>query len=334
MTQRRIRVLVVDDSPAVCDALQSLLAGAPTVEVVGASTGGEDAVAQAVALRPDVVTMDLMMPGVDGVASIERLMLVAPTRVIVVTAAECTGTAAMRAIAAGALEVVGKPASWTGAQAQAWARSLAETIALMADVPVVTRRGGPVRPLAGRAIDAIGIAASTGGPPVLAEILRPLRGRRFPPMLIVQHLGQGFTAGLVRWLGELTGIPAMIAAAGGALEAGTLYFAPDLRDLVIEGSHLAVPPVATVHQPCADRTFASLAAAFGPRALGIVLTGMGEDGALGLRAIRDAGGIAIVQDPKTCLLPGMPSAALAKGVDLVLDPQGIAAGLYGLSRAA
>jgi len=330
-----IRLLVVDDSPAVCAALQALLAG-PAIEVVGVAGGGEEAVARAVALRPDVVTMDLMMPGVDGVACIERLMLVAPTRIIAVTAVERTGTAAMRALAAGALEVVGKPASWTcEATVQGWARGLTETIALMADVPVVTRRAGASRPLLGRAIGAIGIAASTGGPPVLAEILRPLRGRSFPPILIAQHLGQGFTDGLVRWLGELTGLPAVIASSGRALAPGTLYFAPDLRDLVIEGDHLEVPPVEGLCQPCADRLFASMAAALGRRALGIVLTGMGEDGAAGLRAIRDAGGTAIAQDPKACLLAGMPSAAIAAGgVELVLPPGAIAAGLFEISRPA
>jgi two-component system chemotaxis response regulator CheB len=328
-----IRVLVVDDSPAVCTTLARLLAG-PAIEVVGTSTGGEDAVAQAIALRPDVVTMDLMMPGVDGVASIERLMLVAPTRVIVVTSSETTGTAAMRAIAAGALEVAGKPAVWTREVVEAWARGLIETIALMADVPVVTRRARAAQPVIGRAFDAIGIAASTGGPPVLAELLRPLRGRRFPPILVAQHLGEGFTEGLVRWLGEVTGIPAITAARGTALEPGALYFAPDLRDLVAVGGELDVPPAEGLHRPCADRLFTSMAAAYGKGALGIVLTGMGEDGAAGLRALRDAGGLSIVQDPRTCVLAGMPSAAIeAAAAELVLEPRGIAAGLFGISRA-
>ncbi len=330
---RRIRVLVVDDSPAVCTALQRLLAG-PAIEVVGTSGGGEDAIAQAVALRPDVVTMDLMMPGIDGVTSIERLMLVAPTRVIVVTSAATTGTAAMRAIAAGALEVAGKPAVWTREGVEAWARGLAETIALMADVPVVTRRARSAQPIIGRAVDAIGIAASTGGPPVLAELLRPLRGRRFPPILVAQHLGEGFTGGLVRWLGEVTGLPAITASRGLALEPGTLYFAPDLCDLVALGERLDVPPVEGLHHPCADRMFASMAAAYGRGALGIVLTGMGEDGAAGLRALRDAGGLSIVQDPRTCVLGGMPGAAIeAEAAELVLEPGAIAAGLFGISRA-
>ena len=334
MTERRIRVLVVDDSPAVCATLRTQLAG-PSIEIVGTSSDGADAVVQAAALRPDVVTMDLMMPGVDGVASIERLMLVAPTRVIVVTDSETTGTAAMHAIAAGALEVIGKPPIWTREAVQAWAGGLAETIALMADVPVVTRRARSAQPVLGRVFDAIGIAASTGGPPVLAEILRPLRGRRFPPILIAQHLGEGFTEGLVRWLGELTGIPAVTASRGQVLEASTLYFAPDLRDLVVVGERLEIPPVDGLHHPCADRMFASLAAAYGHRALGIVLTGMGEDGAAGLRAIRDAGGLSIVQDPQTCVLAGMPSAAIeAEAAELVLPPSVIAAGLFGISRAS
>jgi two-component system chemotaxis response regulator CheB len=330
---RPIRVLVVDDSPSVCNALRTLLAG-PTIEVVGAFTDGNEAIAQAASLRPDVVTMDLMMPAIDGITSIERMMLLSPTRIIVVTASECTGTAAMRAIAAGALEVVGKPSVWTGEAMRAWARGLAETIALMADVPVVRRRPRPTQPLVGRLVDVVGIAASTGGPPVLAEILRPLRGRRFPPILIAQHLGVGFTEGLVRWLGEQTGIPATTATAGRPLEPGALHFAPDRSDLVLDGERLEIPPVAGLHHPWADRMFASMAASFGPRTLGIVLTGMGEDGARGLRAIREAGGLSIAQDPRTCVLAGMPSAAIEAGaVEMVLEPRAIAAGLFGLSRA-
>jgi two-component system chemotaxis response regulator CheB len=332
--RRKVRVLLVDDSPAACAALRSLLAS-PMIEIVGVSHDGEDAVAQVVALRPDVVTMDVMMPGVDGIESIERLMLVAPTRVIVVSSSDRTGTTAMRALAAGALEVVDKPALWNGESTRAWGRRLVETIALMADVPVVTRRASGSRPLIGREIAAIGIAASTGGPPVLAEILRPLRGRRFPPILIAQHLGQGFADGLVRWLREVTGIPATTAAGGMALEPSTLHFAPDLRDLVVERHRLEVPPVATIHHPCADRLFASLGAAYGARALGIILTGMGEDGAAGLRALREAGGLAIAQEPRTCVVAGMPGAAItAGGVELVLEPRAIAAGLFGISRAA
>lgn len=334
MSVRPIRVLIVDDSPLACAALRELLAG-PAIDVVGTVQDGEDAILQAVALRPDVVTMDLMMPGLDGVGCIERLMLVAPTRVIVVTSADRTGTAAMRAIAAGALEVLDKPAGFGRAAVQAWAARLAETVMLMADVPVVTRRAGAAPGLVGRAIGAIGIAASTGGPPVLAEILRPLRGRRFPPILIVQHLGQGFAAGLVRWLGEVTGLAATIAASGAALAPDTLYFAPDLRDIVVAGGHLEVPPIEGLHHPCADRLFVSLAAAFGRRALGIVLTGMGDDGVAGLRAIREAGGFTIAQEPRTCVLGGMPSAAIAaRAAELVLEPRAIAAGLFGLSRVA
>ncbi|HWO17499.1 MAG TPA: chemotaxis protein CheB [Kofleriaceae bacterium] len=334
VTGQPIRVLIVDDSPLACAALTDLITG-PTIDVVGTAQDGEDAIAQAVALRPDVVTMDLMMPGEGGDGCIERLMLMAPTRIIVVTAADRTGTAAMRAIAAGALEVVDKPAGFSSAAVQTWAARLAETITLMADVPVVTRRAGVAPGVVGRAIDAIGIAASTGGPPVLAEILRPLRGRRFPPILIAQHLGQGFAGGLARWLGEVTGLPALTAAAGGALVPGTLYLAPDLHDLVLGGERLGIPPVDGVHHPCADRLFRSLAVALGGRALGIVLSGMGDDGAAGLRAIRAAGGLTIAQDPRTCVLGGMPGAAIAAGAaELVLDPRGIAAALFGLSRAA
>jgi len=330
---RRIRVLVVDDSPAACAALRTLLAG-PAIDVVGTSTGGEDALALAAALRPDVVTMDLLMPGIDGVALIERLMLAAPTRIVVVSAAERAGGAAHGALEAGALEVVAKPASWVGDGARTWARTLAETIALMADVPVVTRRAGGARPLAGRAIAAIGIASSTGGPPVLAEVLRPLRGRRCPPILIAQHAAGGATGALMQWLADQVGIPALMATAGAEPRLGVMHFAPDGHDLAIEGDRLAIPPATGLHRPSADRLLASLATAYGPRAAGVVLTGMGGDGAAGLRELRGAGGLAIAQEPRTCLLTGMPGAAIAAGAaELVLEPAAIAATLFGLRPA-
>lgn len=341
MSERRIRVLVVDGSPAARAALRAMLerpgaAGTSSVEieVAGTSAGGEDALEQAIALRPDVVTMGVEAGEGGGVEVIEQMMLAAPTRIIVVTAAERASAATMHAIAAGALEVLGKPAAWTGSSAHAWGRHLAETVALMAEVPVVTRRGGAQPSLLGRVFRVIGIAASTGGPPVLAEILRPLRGRRFPPILIAQHLGEGFTDGLVRWLAEVTGIPALTAASGRPLEPGALHFAPEGRDLVVEGERLEVPRLAGVHHPWADRLFASIAAAYGRGALGVVLTGMGEDGARGLRAIRDAGGLSIAQEPRTCVVGGMPGAAIeVQGAELVLPPHAIAAGLFGLSRA-
>lgn len=314
--KRPVRVLVADDSPTVCAALSALLEEEPTVEVVGTAKDGLEAVALAKKLRPDVVTMDVRMPKLDGLEATAAIMASAPARILIV----CSLTEdeqqelSFRAMAAGALEVLPKPVS-TGPRAlRDWGMRVREAVLLMAEVPVITRRrssdGGHLRFGSRGRIDAMGIAASTGGPPALATILSGLPATLPVPVLIAQHMAEGFVSGLVRWLGALSPMPVVLAQTGMPLRAGHVYLPPDGHDLgVVENGIAMVSRSAGGHCPSADWLLSSLAEVFGARSGGLVLTGMGDDGTEGLLAIRRAGGATLAQDEATSVVYGMPRAA-------------------------
>ena len=316
-SSRRVRVLVVDDSAAMRALVRALLSRAPDIEIVGEAEDGARALVETARLRPDVVTMDVLMPGLDGIRCVELLMVQTPTRILVVSSAVDVGGAALslRAISAGALEVLGKPGPRS--DPGQFGAALIEAVRLMAEVPVIRRHhtphtAAPVDP--GRVVDVVGVAASTGGPPVLAALLGCLRGVSGPPVLLAQHLAAGFAPGLARWLQETTGVCTVVAVDGVIAARGTVYVAPDDSDLVLEpGGRLRTPLPAGPHRPSADRLLGSVAAVCGARCAGVVLTGMGDDGAAGLLAVRDAGGVTLVQDPRSSLVSGMPAAALANG---------------------
>ena len=352
------RVVIVDDSTAMRGVMRALLCDEGRVDVVGEASNGDDAVERVRELAPDVVTMDVLMPGLDGISCVEQIMAEAPTRVLVVSSAVETEGAALsiRAVAAGALEVIAKPASNAGPiDVRRWGRSLAESIALMAEVPVITRRTGshprlrPPAPSAhaharpGQFVDVIAIAASTGGPPALASLLSALckmAPQSRAPIVVAQHLAEGFSAGMARWLGEATRMRVVVAAPSMRAEPGCAYIAPDGRDVVVaaatpaSGLVLDTPPPEGAHRPSADRLLTSVAAMCGGSAAGVVLTGMGDDGAVGLRALRERGAATFAQTPSSCVVAGMPSAAIALGAATdVLDIDAIAAALAPLVRA-
>lgn len=327
-----VRVLIVDDSATMRATMRALLRDAKGIEVVGEAHDGEHAVEEATRLRPDVVTMDVLMPGLDGIASIERIMADAPTRILVVSSAVAAGGAALslRAIGAGALELLAKPSADATAPADGDVRKfgarLAEAIRLMAEVPVVRRHTSPHAParVMARPVDVIAIAASTGGPPLVASLLQRLSAfpaaAGAPPVVIAQHLAEGFATGLARWLDDTVAprVRVVVAVDGAPLSRGHVYVAPDGRDVVIErlpNSSLVVrtPPPIGHHRPSADRLLTSVASSGGARAAAFVLTGMGDDGARGLLDVKRAGGLTVVQDPASAVVGGMPSAAIALG---------------------
>ncbi|NMO22847.1 chemotaxis protein CheB [Pyxidicoccus fallax] len=320
--KRSIRVLVVDDSPTMANTLTALLTEEPRIEVVGRAGDGNRAVQLAKLLRPDVITMDLLLPGLDGPAAIAAIMSQAPARILVVSAvAEERGVdLGFQAMSAGALELIGKPNVKNVEELRRWGRELAHSVCLMAEVPVISRRprtGIAPPPPTGARVDVFGIVASTGGPPALADLLAKLP-RDFPvPLLIAQHITVGFTQGMVRWLSQVTPMPVDIAREGERLEPGKVYFPLDGHDLLVDAAGLARLQ-RTRGGPCpnGDILLSSLAAVFGRRSGGVVLTGMGEDGARGLLAIRNAGGVTFAQDEASCVVYGMPRAALElKAVD-------------------
>jgi two-component system chemotaxis response regulator CheB len=315
--KRPIRVLVVDDSPTMANTLTALLSEDPRIEVVGRAGDGNRAVTLARILRPDVITMDLLLPGLDGPAAIEAIMADAPARVIVVSAvAEQRGVdLGFQAMSAGALELIGKPSVTSGEELRRWGRELAKTVCLMAEVPVVSRRPRSSQrrptPVTGARVDIFGLVASTGGPPALAEVLSKLPGDLPVPIVIAQHITDGFTPGMVRWLSQVTPLKVAIAREGERLEPGKVYFPSDAHDLTVEGGGVARLS-RTRGGPCpsGDLLLSSLARVYGGRAGGGVLTGMGEDGARGLLAIRQVGGVTFAQDEASCVVYGMPRAAV------------------------
>jgi two-component system chemotaxis response regulator CheB len=312
-------VLVVDDSETMRRALAHLLEEDTRLEVVGQAQDGDEAVLLTRRLTPDVITMDLQMPRMGGLEAIRAIMTECPSRILVVCAASANEgevDLSFEAVEAGALELIAKPAAGGPDALLTFGRRLSEAVRLMAEIPVVRRRSSSRqvgRNLRGE-VDAIGLVASTGGPPALARILTDLQEGVRLPLFVAQHMAPGFAEGLVHWFSHFSRLPVRTAEAGRAPAAATVYLPPDGRDLELDAEgRMQLPPTRGGHWPSGDRLLLSLAAFYGARAAGVVLSGMGDDGAQGLHAIRQAGGVGIAQDEGTSIVFGMPRAAAALG---------------------
>lgn len=343
-----LRVLVVEDSPVVRQLLVRILGGDPELQVVGEAGNGVEAIELAKALRPDLITMDIHMPLMDGVEATSKIMEEVPTPIVVVTASSdraATGRA-FAALGAGALTVVEKPRGPRSPDFAQQAQTLVDTVKLMAEVKVVSRRPRPApraqtAPWGGppRRIDIVAIAASTGGPAAMATILRTLPPDKSVPILVVQHITPGFEESLVAWLNEVSALHVRLAVHGQRFRAGEVVMAPQGVHLGVDGDGTATldggPPIGS-HRPSATHLFRSVARAYGPRALGVILTGMGNDGVQGLLALKEAGGRVLAQDEATSVVYGMPREAAALGVaDQILplkDIPGAMAALWGRAR--
>ncbi len=333
-----IRVLIAEDSLTTRALLLEVLTSDPEVRVVGQAKNGVEAVAMTQSLRPDVVTMDIHMPEMDGLQATKEIMITAPTPIVIITgssgAAGVEGS--LHALRAGALDVLRKPPGPGLSGFDEAARQLVATVKAMSHVKVVRHwRAGPrpasaPRPPAG-ARPVVAIAASTGGPVALQALLGDLPGEFAAPVLVVQHISPGFVAGLAAWLNTVCDLHAKVAEAGKALQPRTVYLAPDGLHLgVTRAGSVALSDAAPVggFRPSGSFLFESVARAFGPAAVGVILTGMGEDGVAGLRALRQAGGRILAQDEKSSVVFGMPGAAVAAGVaDQVLPLGAMAARL-------
>ncbi len=340
-----IRVLVAEDSPTARALLVQVLGEAPGVLVVGEAKDGVEAVEMARRLRPDLITMDVFMPRLDGLAAAREVMADAPTPILIVTAGPSGAdvSASMEVLRSGALDVLAKPSDPASPGFEAEARRLVAAVKAMSQVKVVRhwRPASPAslaspdrpppapaalppkvsatasRPGRGGPIRVVAVAASTGGPVALQRVLAGLPADYPRPILVVQHITAGFGAGLASWLDGACRLRVKSAAHGDRLEPATAYLAPDGVHLGVTASgvvELSAGPPLGGFRPSATHLFESVARAYGPAALAVVLTGMGDDGVAGLFALRRAGGTVVAQDEATSVVFGMPGATVAAGL--------------------
>lgn len=339
MAQRAIRVVICDDSLVAREMLAQILTSDPEIEVVGQANDGRDAVSMVERLRPDLVTMDIHMPEMDGVAAVEQIMAYTPVPILVVSSSvRGPGIGyAFEALKAGALEVIKKPEPRDWEDLERIGRDIIRRVKVLARVRVITHIAG-LRTAEGRAshprvelasagavsFALVAIGSSTGGPSALMTVLGALR-QDFPlPIVVAQHIAEGFIPGLVEWLATGCRIGVRAAEDGLAPAAGCAYLAPTGRNLVFDGSVMRFMEATAgqLYIPSADTLFGSVADSLRRRAIGVILTGMGNDGARGLKAMHDAGAITLAQDEKTSVVFGMPRAAAELGAASAVRPLG------------
>lgn len=326
-----MRVLVVDDSAVCREVLRSVVEGDGSMMVVAEAASGVEAIEKIRKFVPDVVTMDVRMPGIDGLATIERLMSECPRPVLVVTDLPTTGDGALvfEATRRGALDVAEKP---NGEDARACA-AFRERLRQLARVPVVRHVGAAARarPLPrirvadARAVRLVAVAASAGGPAALSTLLAALPASFGACVALTQHLPPGFALSFARYLASRTSLRVVVGDRRLPIEPGTLVVASDVGHLVACGIDHLTPsdaPARGGHRPSADVSFESIAASHGAASVGVVLTGIGKDGAAGLLRMRDAGATTIAQDAETCAVFGMPKAAAEIGAARYVLPLG------------
>lgn len=343
-----ITVVVVDDSAVQRRFLRAAVEAEKDFTVVGEARNGKEAVALVARLRPTTVLMDLDLPVMSGIEAIERIMSGSPTPILVYSAfvAGTNSENALQALAAGAVDVLAKPGPDDTGTLDEYAAALRRKLRVAARVRVITHPrgrlrisgmagdtpalgGGIRRPLSAPpleplpadgprdAVKLVAIGASTGGPQALLTLLSALPEDLGQAVLVVQHMAEGFIPGLASWLDGLVPMPVVVGESGRRLVPGTVTIAPSGGNLLVQDNRLRVlctpPEPGQFHIPGIDATFESVARALGPDALGVLLTGMGRDGAAGLLAMRERGATTIGQDEATSAVYGMPAAAFALG---------------------
>lgn len=349
-----IRVLVVEDSLVSQQFLVHVLSSDPDIQVIGTADDGDEAIKAAKRLKPHVITMDINMPKMDGYQATRRIMETNPTPIIMVTASYDPKEVAktFKALEAGAVTVIKKPAGVGHPDYERSMKELIQTVKLMSEVKVVTRRPHLLRrqvtapaPVTSvpktkpkTEIKVVAMGASTGGPIAIQAILSELP-LDFPvPVLIVQHMADGFVHGFTEWLAESSGFPVSIASHGESPLPEHAYMAPDDHHMEVRSNGqivLSKKQPENGMRPSISYLFRSVANVFGADAIGVLLTGMGKDGAAELKLMKDAGAITIAQDDLSSVVFGMPGEAIKLGAaNYVLPPDGIGISLANLLGTA
>jgi len=341
-----IRVLVVDDSAVARELICHILAADPELEVIGTARGGREALALLEHVNPDVITMDVHMQGMDGFEAAHRIMSEHPLPVVIVTGIldPTADSALFRTLEAGALAILLKPPGPGHPDHLRAAAELVTTVKLMSEVRVVRRshllgrhRPQPVeRQLPYVPIRAVAIGASTGGPVVIHGILNALPADYPVPVLVVQHMAEEFINGFAEWLNASCLLTVKVGSQGEAILPGRAYVAPGGWQMGVDGEgRIRLLPGRPGDYLCPSVThlFESLARSFGAQAVGVLLTGMGADGASGLKEMEQRGALTIAQDEESCVVYGMPGEAVKLGAARqVLDPAAIIALLQAVVR--
>ena len=346
---RTIKVLIAEDCVIVRDLLVRILESDPAIRVVHCVRNGIEAIESIARFSPDVITMDIHMPHMDGYEATRRIMETQPRPIVIVTASYDADDVSktFRALEAGAVALIEKPPGIGTPDYEKRAQRLIDMVKAMSEVRVVrrstrVRRIAPALPATAAGprdgIDLIAIGASTGGPPVLHTILSALP-KPFPvPILIVQHIAPGFVQGLADWLSGSIGIPVQIACNGQRALPGHVLLAPDDCQMRITAGGLiscTSEPMENGLRPSVSHLFRSVALTHGKRAIGVLLTGMGRDGAEELKLMRERGAVTIAQDKESCVVNGMPGAAVQLDAAIhVCPPLEIAAILRTLTATA
>lgn len=326
--ENTVRVLVVDDSHISRRVIVSQLSRDKGIAVIGEAENGLQALKMIVELKPDLVTIDIQMPVMNGLTAIEQIMTRAPLPILVLTALDDAETA-FAALAKGALEVMEKP------HFDRPSAALNAKIKVLAKVKAVSpvRRDWTARTQGSRGERApsfsssprrvVAIASSTGGPRALSVILSSLPADLKAPVLVAQHMCDGFTEGMVQWLDSNSRLAVHTAVHGEPITAGRVYVCPSERNMSVSAAGeivLSARRKHDIYRPCCDMLLESVADVYASKAIGVILTGMGSDGAAGIARIRKAGGFTIAQDESSSAIFGMPKAAIESGCTTIVLP--------------
>lgn len=332
---RAIRVVIVDDSALMREMLKEIVSQEPGMEVAGVARDAYEAREIIKATNPDVITLDVEMPKMDGLAFLEKIMTLRPTPVVMVSSLTREGSdATIRALELGAVDCVAKPGGSEGHGFEATARELVDKLRVAATARLSMRRPAAAQPgtlpvprRAGSGTRLIAIGASTGGVERIRDVLAVMPAA-CPPIVITQHIGPNYVASFASRLDRLSAPSVQVAAHGARLVQGLVLIAPGDRHLTVVRDqqgyvcHIADTPPVSGHRPSVDVLFGSVAKAAGSQAVGVILSGMGRDGANGLLAMRQAGAYTIGEQESSCVVYGMPRAAFDAGAVAVELPLG------------